>query len=289
MNAVVLTLILGTATPGGGFPVYGEAFAEMVNAQEPLLRVEPRNTKGSTENVPLLEAGQLDIALVAGEIATAALARPGTPLRVVVAMYSSPGMFIVRGDSPYRSIADLKGQPVVLGTQASGITALGRTVLESLEVAVQPIYLEKAADGPAMLMDGRAAALWGAGVGWPAFMALAKSGGRFIAPGADEVQRILARQPALQAVTMPARSYPGQDAPLYSVGSWSYVLARPDLPEKTAYLLARAIHWAEAPLAARLPQARETTMANTLKAAPRPELIHPGVLRYLREAGIARQ
>ena len=291
MNAVVLTLILGTATPGGGFPVYGEAFAEMVNAQEPLLRVEPRNTKGSTENVPLLEAGQLDIALVAGEIATAALARPGTPLRIVAAMYSSPGLFIVRGDSPYRGIADLEGQPVVLGTQASGITALGKTVLESLEIKVQPIYLEKAADGPAMLMDGRAAALWGAGVGWPAFTALAKSGGRFIAPSAGEVERILARQPALQAVTLPARSYPGQDAPLHSVGSWSYVLARPDLPEKTAYLLARAIHWAEAPLAARLPQARETTMANTLNAAPRPELIHPGVLRYLREAGIpgARQ
>ena len=287
MSAVILTLILGTATPGGGFPLYGEAFAEMVNAQEPLLRVEPRNTKGSTENVPLLEAGRLDIALVAGEIATAALARPGTPLRIVAAMYSSPGLFIVRGDSPYRGIADLKGQPVVLGTQASGITALGKTVLESLEIEVQPIYLEKAADGPAMLIDGRAAALWGAGIGWPAFTALAKSGGRFIAPSAGEVERILARQPALQAVTLPARSYPGQDAALHSVGSWSYVLARPDLPERTAYLLARAIHRAEAPLAARLPQASETTMANTLKAAPRPELIHPGVLKYLREAGIA--
>jgi TRAP-type uncharacterized transport system substrate-binding protein len=69
------------------------------------------------------------------------------------------------------------------------------------------------------------------------------------------------------------------------------VLARPDLPEKTAYLLARAIHRAEAPLAARLPQASETTMANTFKAAPSAELIHPGVLKYLREAGIpaARQ
>ena len=239
--------------------------------------------------MPLLEAGKLDIALVAGEIATAALARPGTRLRIVAAMYSSPGMFIVRGDSPTRSIADLRGQPVVLGTQASGITALGRTVLDSLEIEVQPIYLEKAADGPAMLMDGRAAALWGAGVGWPAFTALAKSGGRFIAPSPDEVQRILARQPLLQAVTLPARTYPGQDAALHSVGSWSYVIARPDLPEKTAYLLARAIHRAEAPLAARLPQARETTMANTLKAAPGAELIHPGVLKYLREAGIARQ
>jgi len=184
MNSVMIafSLVLGTATPGGGFPVYGAAFAEMVNAQEPRLRIETRNTKGSAENVPLLEAGQLDLALVAGEFASAALARPGTPHRIVAAMYSSPGMFIVRGDSPYRSIADLKGKSVVLGTQGSGITVLGRTVLSALEIPVNEITLEKAADGPPMLLDGRAAALWGAGVGWPAFTALAKSGGRFIAP-----------------------------------------------------------------------------------------------------------
>ena len=278
-----MVLILGTATPGGGFPLYGDAFAEMVNAQEPKLRVETRNTKGSTENVPLLEAGKLDLALVAGEIASAALAKPGTTLRIVAAMYSSPGMFIVRADSPHRAIADLRGKPVVMGTQASGVTALGRTVLQSLEVDVKQIILEKAADGPPMLMDGRAEALWGAGVGWPAFTALAKQGGRFIGPTPDEVKRILEKQPALQAVTLPAKSYPGQDAPLHSVGSWSYVLANKDLKEETAYLLARAVHRAEAPLAARLEQARETTMANTLAAAPRRELIHSGVLRYLQQ------
>ncbi|HEV3010089.1 MAG TPA: TAXI family TRAP transporter solute-binding subunit [Burkholderiales bacterium] len=279
----MLVLILGTATPGGGFPLYGAAFAEMVNAQEPKLRIEPRNTKGSTENVPLLEAGKLDLALVAGEIAAAALAKPGTSLRIVAAMYSSPGMFIVRGDSPHRAISDLRGKPVVMGTQASGVTALGRTVLDSLGVEVKPIFLEKAADGPPMLMDGRADALWGAGVGWPAFTALAKQGGRFIVPDGNEIKTILAKNPALQPNTLPAKSSPGQDQALASVGSWSYVLTNKDLKEETAYLLARAVHRAEAPLAARLEQARETTMANTLAAAPRRELIHPGVLKYLSE------
>ena len=283
MKETLIVLILGTATPGGGFPLYGDAFAEMVNAQEPRIRVEPRNTKGSSENVPLLEAGKLDLALVAGEIASAALARPGTPLRIVAAMYSSPGMFIVRADSPHRTISDLRGRPVVMGTQASGITQLGRTVLDALGVEVKPIFLEKAADGPTMLLDGRAEALWGAGVGWPAFTALAKQGGRFITPSSSEIESILKKNPALQPVTLPAKSYPGQDAPLPSVGSWSYVLANKELKEESAYLLARAVHWAEAPLAARLEQARETTMANTLAAAPRRELIHPGVLRYLKE------
>jgi TRAP transporter TAXI family solute receptor len=288
MNEMFFVLVLGTATPGGGFPLYGDAFAEMVNAQEPRIRVEPRNTKGSAENVPLLEAGKLDLALVAGEFASAALAKPDTPLRIVAAMYSSPGMFIVRRDSPHRSISDLRGKSVVMGTQASGVTALGRTVLQSLEIEVKPIFLEKAGDGPPMLMDGRAEALWGAGVGWPAFTALAKEGGRFITPNPSEVQAILKKNPSLQAVTLPAKSYPGQDQALPSVGSWSYVLANKELKEEAAYLLARAIHWAEAPLAARLEQARETTMANTLAAAPRRDLLHPGVQKYLRERGLLK-
>jgi TRAP transporter TAXI family solute receptor len=273
MNEAIVALILGTATPGGGFPLYGAAFAEIVNAQEPRVRIETRNTKGSTENVPLLEEGKLDLALVAGEIASAALAKPGTRLRIVAAMYSSPGMLIVRGDSPSRGLSDLRGKTVVMGTQASGVTALGRTVLDSLQVEVKPIFLEKAADGPPMLMDGRADALWGAGVGWPT---------------PEEIKTILAKNPALQAVTLPAKSYPGQDEPLPSVGSWSYVLATDKLKEDTAFVLARAIHAAEAQFAARLEQARETTMVNTMAAAPRPDLLHPGVRRYLREAKLDR-
>src|SRR6185503_1584825 len=136
MNPVVFSLILGTATPGGGFPVFVAAYSEALNAQEPRLRIETRNTKGSAENVPLLEAGRLDLGLVAGEFASAVFARPGTELRVVAAMYSSPGLFVVKADSPVRRIADLKDKPVVLGTQGSGITVLGRLVLNSLEIKI---------------------------------------------------------------------------------------------------------------------------------------------------------
>ena len=87
-------------------------------------------------------------------------------------------------------------------------------------------------------------------------------------------------------MTLPARSYPGQDAAIPSVGSWSFIFAKADLPEGAGYLLARTLHRSEAQLAAKLEQARETTLANTLAASPRRELIHPGVLKYLREAGL---
>jgi TRAP transporter TAXI family solute receptor len=290
-------VLLGTATPGGGFPVYGAAFAETINELEPSLQVTTRNTRGSTENIPLLEAGHLDIALVQGEAGHEALngiGRPPADLKIIAAMYSSPGMFVVRADSPARRIRDLVGKPVAFGAKGSGLAILSRYVLDGLGLAqdrdFQAVYLDKAGDGPAMTQDGRVAALWGGGIGWPGFMAMARSpgGARFIAPDAEEIARILARHEFLKPLSVPPGIYPGQDAAIASVGSWSFVMARPTLPDDTAYRLIKAVHLGEQAIARRLPQAAETTAANTAAAAPRPGLLHPGVSKYLREAGLLR-
>jgi hypothetical protein len=209
-------------------------------------------------------------------------------------MYSTPGMFVLRADSPARAIADLRGKPVAFGARGSGLVILARYVLDGLGLDpdrdFQAIYLERAGDGPAMVLDGRTAALWGGGIGWPGFAAVARGpgGARFIAPTADEIERIRAKHAFLKPMTVPAGSYPGQTAAIPSVGSWSFILTRPDLADEVAYRLARALHQGEAALARRLPQAAETTAANTLAAAPRIELVHPGVLRYLREIDLAR-
>ena len=291
------TISLGTATPGGGFPLYGNAFAEVLNEADPTLSIEPRNTKGSTENISLLEAGQLDIALVTGEPAYEAFAgigRPRTNLKILTAMYSSPGMFVVRADSPYKSIHDLVGKPVAFGARGSGLVILSRYVLDGLGLKqdedFQSVYLDRAGDGPAMVQDGRVAALWGAGIGWPGFTAMAASpgGARFIAPDADEIARIRAKHGFLKPLTVPAGSYPNQNASINSVGSWSFVLARENLPDDVAYRLARTLHGAESALCRKLTQACETTAANTMAAAPSQELIHPGVLKYFREIGVVK-
>jgi TRAP transporter TAXI family solute receptor len=290
-------VVLGTATPGGGFPLYGGAFAETVQESDPTLSIEQRNTKGSTENVPLLEAGKLDIGLVQGEVAYEALSgvgRPPAPLKIIAAMYSTPGMFVVRADSPYRTIGDLRGKPVAFGAAGSGLVILARYVLDGIGLDqnkdFQAVYLERAGDGPAMVMDGRVAALWGGGIGWPGFTKVAEgpAGGRFIAPSAEESARIRAKHAFLKPLTIAPHSYPGQDQPIPSVGSWSFVLARPDLSDDVAYRLARALHHGEEALGRRLPQARETTASNTVTAAPQESLIHPGVQRYLREVGLMR-
>ena len=289
---------LGTATPGGGFPLYGNAFAEIMNAADPTLSIEPRNTKGSNENIPLIESGQIDIGLVAGEPSYEAFmglgGRSKTSAKILTAMYSSPGMFVVRADSPYRTIRDLVSKPVAFGAKGSGLPILSRYMLDGLGLKqdedFKSIYLDRAGDGPAMVLDGRAAALWGAGIGWPGFTTMAQSpgGARFIAPDADEIARIRARHSFLKPLTVPANSYPGQTAPINSMGSWSFILVRANLPDDVAYRLARTLHGIEAKFCDKLAQACESTAANTVAAAPDIGLIHPGVLKYLKEIGVTK-
>ena len=289
MSAGKTIVSLATATPGGGFPLYGGAVADVINAEDPTLDVQPKHTKGSTENVPLLEAGTVDIALVQGEVALDA----PKALRVLFAMYPSPGMFVVRADSPYRSIEDLRGKPVAFGAQGSGLVILVKHVLDGLGLDrdrdFQAIFLERAGDGPAMVLDGRAAALCGAGIGWPGFttMANAPGGARFIVPDKGGIARILAKHSFLRPLDVATGAYAGITAPLASVGSWSFIMTRPTLPDDVAYKLARALHRGETTLGAKLAQARETTAANTATAAA-PERLHPGVARYLREIGALR-
>jgi uncharacterized protein len=298
-KTITKTMIsLGTATPGGGFPLYGNAFAEIMNAADPTLSIEPRNTKGSNENIPLLESGQIDIGLVAGEPSYEAFmglgGRSKTSAKILTAMYSSPGMFVVRADSPYKTIHDLVGQPVAFGAKGSGLPILSRYMLDGLGLKqdedFKSIYLDRAGDGPVMVEDGRAAALWGAGIGWPGFATMAQSpgGARFLAPDADEIARIRAKHSFLKPLTVPANSYPGQTAPINSMGSWSFILVRADLPDDVAYHLARTLHGIEAKFCEKLAQACETTAANTVAAAPDVALIHPGVLKYLKEIGAAK-
>ncbi len=291
-SAQNVKVTLGTATPGGGFPVYGDAFIAALKAHDPALEIVPVNTKGSTENVPRLEAATLDLALVQGEVVYEVLAgigRPKADLRILTAMYPTAGMFVVRADSPAKTIADLKGKKIAWGAAGSGLVILGRYVMDGLGLNAakdfEPVYLERAGDGPAMVLDGRVSALWGGGSGWPGFVAVAssKEGGRFIAPTTKERARILAKHGFLKTIAQAAGSFPGQKEPIVSVGSWSFVMVRPGLDAAVVSRIAKALHAAEA---APSPQLADTTAKNTLSAITDPNLLHPGVQAYYRQAGL---
>ncbi len=283
-----------TATKGGGFQLFGENIAEVINATDSGLKVEALATKGSRHNLGLLEAGEVDVGQVEGNAARIALdgvGRPPANLKVLSVMYPNPGMFVVRGDSKYQSIGDLKGQPIAFGTKASGLRILVNDVLDGLGLApdtdFQQIILNKAADGPKLVIEGEAEALWGAGVGWPGFVRVANgpAGSRFIPPSQEQIHQILKKHPHLQKMTVPAGTYNGQEKEIQSVGLWSLILVRPDLDHEVVYRLARAIHRGHDAFVSRLPQGQYTQAAKTVKFVPAARL-HPGAAKYYKELGL---
>ncbi|WP_158240793.1 TAXI family TRAP transporter solute-binding subunit [Telmatospirillum siberiense] len=287
-------IVMGTATSGGGFEVYGRALAEAVAENDPGLVILPRATAGSLQNVPLLRSGTLDIALVQGTAVEEALAdgqKGKNPLSILYALYSSPGLFAVRADQPYRTIDDLRGQAIAFGAAGSGLVGLARDVLGGLGWDMRRDFdarlLERAGDGADLVLNGEVTALWGAGVGWPAFQAVAAgpAGARFIGLDDEDIARVTARYPYLKEMSVPAGAYPGMTEAVKTVGPWSFIMVRPGFPEDLAYRLARALHLAEARLAARLPQGAETTAVNTVSTAE-VGVLHPGAIRYFRDVGL---
>jgi TRAP transporter TAXI family solute receptor len=287
-------LRLGTASAGGSFPLYGAAFVDLLKLVDPTLGIRDQPTAGPHDNLRKLEEGELDLGLVTGEVlheAFEGIGRPPTTARAVAAAFPMPGMFAVLSETRYRRVADLKGRPVVWNPRTSGPAVQARYVMDGLGLGTErdfePIYPSDMANGPALVIERRAAAIWGGGLRWPGFVAIAESmhGARFVTPAADEIEQIKAKYSFLSPMTVPAGLYRGQRDPIVTVGSWSMLMARPDLPDAIGRRIAAALIKAEQ--GRLLPrQLAQTTAKNTLSAVPEQEALQPGVRQFYREQGL---
>jgi TRAP transporter TAXI family solute receptor len=294
-RAQTMALRFGTSTAGGGFAPYASALVDMLKSVDPILDIKPVQTKGASDNAEKLQAGDIDIGLVSGEVMHEWIARhPDKPkLRVVSVIYSTPGMFAVRPESRYHRIADLLGRPIVWSPRGTGSAVQAHYVMDGLGLDMDrdfdAIYPESFADGPTLVIERRAAALWGSGYRWPGFVEMTNQpgGARFVVPDAAEIAKIRAKYPFLAQLTVPGGLYPGQYEPIVTVGAWSFILARPDLDDAVGHRIARSLFKAERAV---MPSKHtvQTTARNTLAAIASVDVLQPGVLRFYREARLVQ-
>jgi len=287
-------VVLGTSSEGGTFVLYGVALLEALRLIDPTFDITTKATEGSRENIKLLESGDIDLGMVSGEIGHELLlpeARATNKLSVITAMAPAPYLLAVRSASRYHGIADLVGRPVVWNMRDSALVVQARLVMDGLGLDIdkdfEPIYTERYTDGAPMVIEGRAAALWGTGARWPGFVKIADSfgGARFIAPNSEEVERIRKKYPFLAELTVSAGSYRGQYDAISTVGTWSLILARPGLEDAIGYRLATALGKVER-MHGLTKHIADTTAKNTLAAISGPEVLQPGVAKYYKEKGL---
>ncbi len=131
-------LRLATGPRGGGAERYGAALCDTL--QGAAVRLAPRHTLGSTENLYLLEAGQVQFAIAGLELATAAFNGTGgfaprrlRRIRALAPVYGLPVLLHARpGPGTWRG---LHGKRLGCGPAGGAAEAVVRALAETLGIA----------------------------------------------------------------------------------------------------------------------------------------------------------
>lgn len=290
---------VGTAPPGGAFFVVGTALTEVLAAAsgERQWQVTAEGTSGSQENIRRLTQGDLDFALSNSAITYFAV-RGGEgwdrqyPMQTVMTLAPNVALFITKANSGIRTIADLKGQRVVIGPAGAGFEYFVKPILEAHGVRYEDFTALNASQAAAvdMLTDGSAAAIFIGGAIPTASITQAATTMdlHFIPFDAAARAKLSADFLFFSPANIPAETYRGQTAEFagLDVGSMHLITAA-DQDEQLVYDVTKMLWEQREQVVQKHPAGRAINPKNVIRDTGTP--FHPGAIRFYREIGIWTQ
>jgi TRAP transporter TAXI family solute receptor len=270
------------------------------NRDEHGLRCMVEITDGSSYNLDAVAAGQLHLGLVQSDgqyRAVSGLAewegRARKDIRHLLSLHNEYLTIVAAEDTGIRTLADLRGKRVSLGSPGSGTR---RQAIEVLTHAgldhqsdLQTVFLDPS-EAPGLLQEGQIDAFFFT-VGHPNGAILEASLGprkiRFLP--VPHLDRILERYPFYSRLTLPTQLYPGavhSSEPIQTVGVVTTLVASAQMPEDLAYLITRELFEHLDDLKKLHPTLAELDPRRMV--LPQSAPFHPGALRYYRETGFAQ-
>lgn len=298
--------ILATASTGGTYYPVGVALATLVKVKlEPgdNIGMAAISSAGSGENVRLLREGEAQFGILQGlygyyaaqGIGPLEEAGPQENLRSVTMLWQNVEHFVVSsdvaGDGTMSAMVDLKGEAMALGSQNSGTIGSNAAILAGLGVDIEADYeLVFGGYGPAAeaLQNGQVKGL-GAPAGVPVgavsqLMAAAGDGVTLLSFTEDQMAEADDGRGLWVPFTIPAGTYPGQDADVQTIAQPNFLATTADLPEENVYLITKTIYENLPFLQAIHPATKAMAIEAAIAGLPLP--LHPGALRYYQEVGV---
>lgn len=189
---------------------------------------------------------------------------------------------------PVQSIADLRGKRVSLGAAGSSALIEARLILSlagldpRTDIRGQQLTHEEA---PAALADGKIDALF-VSLTPPAaaLVNLATTHDvRFLPIHGELRNKLLQANPSFFAYQLAGGTYRGQEQPVETVASMSFLASRATLDTDYVYRILQALYADQGKLVAAHSSGRMVTHENALKSRPIP--FHPGAERYFKDVG----
>lgn len=127
---------ISTGGVGGVYEAYGLALEDVLHDELPDLTVHVDNSSGSVDNLKRLANGRADLAFISADTAFKVASieeEAGAPgrIRAVARVYDEYVQVVVRSDSPIKSLADLRGKRVSVGSQGSSVEITAQRLLDA--------------------------------------------------------------------------------------------------------------------------------------------------------------
>ena len=291
-----LTLLtIGTADSGGTMYQAGSAIAQAITQEDESIKINISASTGSGMNVRSLESGEVDLALVSGDVAAAAVngeddfQTPAEGLRAIAAVYSSVSNWMVPASSGYVYVHDLAGARIGAGPQGSTTDLSARMAAGALSLEDQGAVLVNCGlgDGAELLDSGELDAVHAfTGMPVPSLLELSERRAcRVLLYTPEELEAILAGNPVYYLAQIPAGTYPGQEEAVDTFGVKCLLCVSSGMPESMARRLTQAIWDAAGRMGDYHPALADMAQAEFL-CQDLPIGLHPGAEAFYEEMGV---
>ncbi len=277
-------------------PRFTNDLIQRFNSALPQTYISLQPTSGGVVAVSAVDGGEGQLGLAQADVVYLAYRRgiernqyPHKNLRAIAVLWVNTFHVLVRRDSSFMSIEDLKGQRVGIippGTSGEFSTRIVLSAHGLSYADMQPIFEPTDSLVP-KLASGQIDAVFSANpLMLTATRTLSQSVPLRLLPiGRTVTNRLRGSYPFLRPVTVAANQLTGQSRPIETLGAEWLLVCRSDLSEDLVYQLTRAF-FDQLPALAR--DHGEAALIDPDQAPAAPIPLHAGAARYYREREILR-
>lgn len=286
-------LTIATGGSSGVYYVIGGALAKAYNSKLGY-NASAQSTSASVENINLVNAKKVDLAIIQSDVAADAIAgrfnfEKGGPvqnLQTLGAMHLSFIQVVAPKKNNIKSISDLKGKKISVGAPNSGVEINARALLTAYgltydDVKVDYLSFSESVD---QIKNGTLdAAFITTGLGVAAILDLQTTVDIDLVPiPASDITKLQEQNSAFFSAEIPAGTYKN-DKPVPTVAMKNIMLVRSDMSEDEAYQLTKTFYESKDELTSAHNAAKEINVDTASKDVVVP--LHPGAAKYFKEIG----
>ncbi len=293
-----INISIGTGGTGGVYYPMGGGLANILSKNIPGMQATAEVTGGSVDNLKLIGTGKSEVGFSMVDAALDAFNgqdkfKDGKiPLRTLMVLYPNRMHVVTIESTKIKKMSDLKGKRVSTGSPGSATEIMAFRVIEAAGLDKdKDLKRERlgVAESVNAVKDGKIDAFfWVGGIPTAAVTDLgATPGVKIQMIDHAEVTDAMNKKygPLYVKDVIPAKSYPGQDAPNHVVTVWNILVVHEKMPEKVAYAIVKTMFDKKAEMVAVHKESLNFDYKyQTNNHSPIP--YHPGAIKYFAEKGI---